>query len=228
MIVKFRVVRKDTKAPIQGAKIVLEHGESDGITNSAGEVEIVIFWSGNMMYSVDAAGYTKLSGTVQVPASGSILSMAELGAYVEPPKPPDPGEQIIGSVGTSCDLLTKDMFGQHWYSYRNRYTGLHVGWDSIRDDAEYLARQDKGCFAPPPPPPKTTDDVQKDVDILRGTLQGISSRVQDLISSITELGKGLTDLEARIKAWISESIFELLMKNLNAAAKDYKKQRGLI
>jgi len=180
------------------------------------------------MYSVEATGYTKMSGTVQIPTSGSITLQVEMGAYVPPPVPPASGEEIIGQVGPSCDLLAKYMFGQRWYSYRQRYTGFQSPWDSEWDDARRAAWDNKSCYLPPPPPPKTADDVQKDVDILRGTLQGISSRVQDLISSVTEMGKvisdigkAIVDLEARIKAWIEEQIIELLLRALDREAVKY-------
>jgi len=88
MIVKFIIVRKDTKAAIQDAKIVLEHGETDGITNAAGEAEIITYWSGNLMFSVTATGYDKVSGTVQVPTSGSVTRGVELDASAAPPVPP--------------------------------------------------------------------------------------------------------------------------------------------
>lgn len=225
MIVIFLVVRKDTKAAIAGAKIVLEHGETDGITNSAGEAEIVTYYSGNLMYSVTATGYDKASGTVQVPTSGSVTRGVEMGAYVAPPVPPPPGEAVIGTVGQSCDLLEKSMYGATWYRFRNRYTAGGSPWSGSLADATRSAEGNPSCFLPPPPPPTSADDVQKDVDILRGTLQGISSRVQDIITSITEMGKAFVDLEASIKAWITASVFELLMKNLNAAAIEYKKNR---
>lgn len=219
MIVKFQVVRKDTKAAIQGAKIVLEHGESDGITNSAGEAEIIIFWSGNMMYSVEATGYDKVSGTVQVPSSGTVTFAVELGAYVQPPVPPPSGEEIISTIGTSCDIMQKWMFGQAWYRHRNRYTGGGSSWDSEMDDARARANKDASCFVPPPPPPKTAEDVQKDVDILRGTLQGISARVQDIVTSIEQMGQAIVDLEARIKAWIQDMILDILIAGLNVQLK---------
>lgn len=214
MIVKFRILRKDTKAPIQGAKIVLEHGETDGITNSAGEVEIVVFWSGNLLYSVDASGYTKVSGTVTVPSSGTVTLVVELGAYAAPSVPPPSGEAIIGTVGQSCDILEKSMFGTTWFRHRNRYNANASSWDSSYSDAVAAANGDKSCFDPPPPPPKTANDVQKDVDILRGTLQGISSRIEDIVTSITETETALLDLEARIKAWISDMILEVLIAKL--------------
>jgi hypothetical protein len=225
MIVKFQVVRKDTKAGIQGAKIVLEHGESDGITNSAGEAEIVTYWSGNLMYSITATGYDKLSGTVQVPSSGTVTLAVELGAYAAPPVPPASGEEVIGTVGLSCDILRKNQYGNWWFRHRNRYNANGSSWDSSLSDAEAAANSDKSCFLPPPPPPKSADDVQKDVDILRSTLQGISSSVQDIVTSITEMGKALVDLEARIKAWITETVFELLMKNLDAGTREWRKKQ---
>jgi len=214
MIVKFRIVRKDTQAAIPGAKIVLEHGETDGITNSAGEAEIVIFWSGNMMFSVTATGYDKASGTVQVPTSGSITRGVELGAYVQPPVPPAEGETIEGRIGTSCSIVKKYMFNQNWYGVRHDRQGSVSGWEDTFQESVENAEKYNPCFETPPPPPETVEDVQKDVDILRGTLQGLGSRVQDLVTSITEMGKALVDLEARIKAWITESILDLIWSAL--------------
>jgi hypothetical protein len=247
VIVKFRVVRKDTKAAIAGAKIVLEHGETDGLTNGAGEAEIVTYWSGNLMYSVEAAGYTKVSGTVQVPAAGSILLAVEMGAYAAPPVPPPSGEEVIDTVGQSCDILRKNLYGNWWFRFRNRYTADGSPWSGSLSDAKRSAEGNPSCFRPPPPPPKSADDVQKDVDILRGTLQGISSRVQDLVTSITEMGHTLDAVKASIpalistaletalapvyaaidalKAWITETVFELLLKNLDAGTREWRKKQ---
>jgi hypothetical protein len=269
MIVKFVIVRKDTKAAIQGAKIVLEHGESDGLTNSAGEAEIIIFWSGNMMYSVEAPGYSKVSGTVQVPGSGSITFKVEMGALAAPSVPAPEGERVIQTVGQSCDILEKYMFGQAWYRHRNRYTGGGSSWDSELYDARQRAYKDASCNNPPPPPPKTVNDVQIDVDILRGTLQGIQARVQDLVTTITEMIKALTSDIARLrydteqqflsfaskmneierkvnnitfpsfdivlqpvytaidtmKKWIEDSIFDILLKNLDTGTQEWRKKQ---
>lgn len=214
MIVKFQVVRKDTKAPIQGAKIVLEHGETDGITNSAGEAEIVTYWSGNLMYSITATGYDKVGGTTGGATYPGTTILRELGAYVAPPVPPPPGESIVTTVGLSCDVLEKSMYGRSWFRFRNRYTADGSPWSGSLSDAIRSAEGNPSCYQPPPPPPKSVDDVQKDVDILRGTLQGISSRVQDLVTSITEMGKALVDLETKIKAWVIDSILDLIWSAL--------------
>lgn len=197
----------------------------------ARDIPITASWSGKTVQArTNSAGIVRFVEDIPLDAKiyGIGFSVQTRIVCDEPiiPPPPPPGEAVVGSVGTSCDIMQKYMFGSAWYRYRNRYTGSGSSWDSEIGDAEDLANDTPGCFAPPPPPPKTVDDVQKDVDILRGTLQEISSAVQDLVTSITETGKAIVDVEMRVKVWISEVVFELLMKNLNASAIEFKKLRG--
>ncbi len=226
MIVRFQVVRKDTKAPIQGAKVTLEKGESVGITDAEGVADIVTYWSGNLIYSVEAVGFSSVGGTTGGCVYPACIKGVELGVFVAPPLPPPGGEQVIGSIGTSCDLMQKSMFGRTWYSYRQRYTGAHWTWDSERGDAEYYGGRDPACSAPPPPPPKTVAEVSKDVDILRGTIQGVSSRIQDLATSLSEgfvgvgkrideLQKGLDGIWDKLDAWLVERIVGLMLRALD-------------
>ncbi len=185
-------------------------------------------------------------------------------AETKEPVPVPGGETVIGTVGQSCDILEKYMFERAWYKHRNRYTGYGSSWDSELDDARHKAYEDKSCNDAPPPPPRGVDDVQKDVDILRGTISMIEGRVQDIVTSITEMGKALDAVKASIpglitaalepalkpvyaaidalktgtqtmidtalksvytaidnlKAWITDNVFELLMKKLDQGAKD--------
>lgn len=57
------------------------------------------------------------------------------------------------------------------------------------------------------------------IESVQDAYRGIETEVQDRM-------KAIADVEARIRSWIADSIFELLMKNLNAAAVEYRKQRG--
>ena len=244
MIVKFRVVRKDTKAAIQGAKIVLEHGETDGITNSAGEAEIIIFWSGNMMYSVEAVGYSKVSGTVQVPGSGSITLTVELGAFAVPVTPPTSGEESVRRIQNSCTLVRSYMVGSMWYNIRHDQRGLLTAWNR---DWEYVARQDQvvtWCAEIAPPPPKSADDVAKDVDILRSALQSLTGPISALTQAIDDIRTAIAamfdSLSSRIqsvetkvaaiklpdieglKLWIEEQIIAILLRALDREVKGMK------
>lgn len=233
MIVRFRVVRKDNLQPIQGAKVTLETGESVGITNAQGEAEIRTEWWAVLKYSVEATGYGTVYDSFVFPAGDVQKIDVEMGAFVDPGTPTPGGENVIGSIGTSCDLLHKYMFGRAWYSYRNRYTGEHWSWDSELGDAEHSARGNIGCFAPPPPPPKTVDEVSKDVDILRGTIQGVSSRIQDLATGIMqglagiskridEMQKGLDAIWDKLEAWLVERIVRIVLAGLDREAEAKK------
>lgn len=165
MIVKFVVVRKDTEAAVAGAKIVLEHGETDGITNAAGEAEIITYWSGSLMFSVTATGYDKASGTVQVPTSGSVTRGVKLGAYVAPAVPPPEGEEFQARIGTSCSIVRKWMFNSYWYGVIHDRSGSLSGWEDTYEEAVANANGNDSCFETPPPPPETVEDVQVDVDL---------------------------------------------------------------
>lgn len=237
MIVRFHVVRKDNQAPVQGAKCTLSKGENVGITDSQGFADVETWWSGNLIYQIQAEGYATVSGTVEVPTSGSITFKVELGAFTAPEPTPPPGEQIIGTVGSACDILSKVMFNRSWFSYRQRYTGYHWVWDSEADDAYHAASRNPDCYLPAPPPPKTVDEVSKEVDILRDTIHGVSQRIENIATSlaegfasltksiedlagsltkrIDELQKGLDAIWDKLEVWLVERIIDIIIKAAN-------------
>lgn len=171
----------------------------------------------------DSAGLAKFAEDIPQDAKVYSIGFATVTRIAcqetKEPYVPGPEEHVISTVGLSCDILEKSMFGRSFYRHINRYTGSGSAWDSELSDARQKAYKDTSCNNPPPPPPKTVNDVQKDVDILRGTISALDSRVQDLITSINRLGQGLIDLEARIKAWIQDKILDILIAGLNAQLK---------
>lgn len=163
------------------------------------------------------------------------------------PLPLGPKEEIRGTVGTSCDLINNYSFARSVYYGRNRYTGQLTEQSMDYETARGKAERSSVCQQQPPPTAKDWQDgIQKQVtsgfdalskyftDGLKSVTESWQNGIFDLEARITgvlskeisDRVKALLDLDARIKAWISESIFELLLKNLNASAIEYKKSRG--
>lgn len=141
------------------------------------------------------------------------------------PLPLAPKEETLGSIGSSCDMINNYSFARSVYYGRNRYTGETTAQSMDYETARGSAERSSICQQTPPPTAKDWQDgIQKQVT---AGFDALSKYVTDGLKSVTDSAqKGILDLEARMKAWISESIFELLMKNLNASAIEYKKQRG--
>jgi hypothetical protein len=105
--------------------------------------------------------------------------------------------------------------------------------------AQNKAHSDERCFKRFEPAPTEEEKITRNViervqgqieKALSGFAEAVTAQITVVLEKIQKEAdariKALIDLEARIKAWITESIFELLMKNLNAAAIEYKKKRG--
>ena len=60
-------------------------------------------------------------------------------------------------------------------------------------------------------------------------IMGVLGKIQDALSAVQQEAqariKAIVDLEARIKAWISEMVFELLLKNLDAGTREWRKKQ---
>lgn len=142
-----------------------------------------------------------------------------------PPQPPKfpqkpgeplelpPKEEVIGQVGTRCDLINNFSFSRSIYTYRDRYTGRYgengMDWQEIRGKAE----RDPGCFLPAPPTAADWQDgIQKQVT---AGFDALSKYVTDGLRSVNDSWqKGIIDLEGRIKAWIRDKILEMLLMKL--------------
>jgi len=237
MLIRFTLTRKDTGAPIPNARIEVEKAEQVGFTDSQGKAEIITYWSGNWMYNITASGYEKLGGTLNnrdIPVLA--LSWTMLYNATSTPPAPGPSEEIIDRVGTSCSILRSTGFGQSFFQGRHdrngNFTSRHADLEYVRGVASRLS----SCFETPPPPPKTVGEVADEVTTLQKLLNSTVGKIENLgqmVSDIVAAGqkevqdriKDVLDLEARIKAWISNTVFELLLKNLDAGTREHGKVR---
>jgi len=186
------------------------------------------FWSGQ---------HTAILHVIAFPAQTVVFSVKAVD-YVTPPKipppqppqfPQKPGEPLplgpkeerLGSVGSSCDMINNYSFSRSVYYGRNRYTGAQTEQSMDFETAKGKAERSSICQQVPPPTAKDWQDgIQKQVT---AGFDALSKYVTDGVKSVTESWQnGILDLEARMKAWIEEQILMLLLKNLNAAAKDYR------
>ncbi len=238
MLIRFSVTRKDSGAPVPGARIEVEKAETIGFTDSQGKAELITYWSGNWLYSVIAPGYEKVSGSLNnrdIPVLDFGVSL--LYNAISPPSTPGPKEEIIQRIGTSCSIINNYSFARSAYQVRHDRNGnlssLHMDLEEVRA----IANRSVACFETPPPPPKTTDELGAEVSTLQkllnstvGKIENLAQGIEDIISKAEteakEWRKGILDLEGRLKSWIKEMVFELLLENLNSAAIDYKKLRG--
>ncbi len=215
-----------------------------GYTDGAGQFSFVTVTTEMYELYVEKEEYTLFSA-IQTPRYEDSSIDISLTKLAGPPGTPTPGgETVIGSIGTSCDLLQKDMFGRTWYSYRNKYTRSHWAWDSEYADAQYTASKDTGCFAPPPPPPMTVDDVSKRTDQLGKTVEDTAKRVSEtergleqekqdrssgqntLSGMIDALGKKMSALDGiwdRLEAWLVERLVALMLRALDREVPEAKK-----
>lgn len=141
-----------------------------------------------------------------------------------PPKPGEPlplspKEEVIGTVGTRCDIINNYSFARSVYSYRDRYTDSRGGMSMDLENTRGIASRDSRCFQPAPPTAKDWQDgIQKQVT---AGFDALSKYVADGLKSVTESWQnGIIDLEARIKAWISDNILELLLTKLMEGRKN--------
>jgi hypothetical protein len=238
MLIRFSVTRKDTGAGVPNARIEVDKAETVGFTDSQGKAEIVTYWSGNWPYSVTAPGYDKVSGTLNnrdIPVLDFSVSL--LYTAISRPLPPNSNESDLGPIGSTCELYVQGTNGNFYYQARHHDGSVITSWNKDEEEVVGKANRDSRCHEIPKPPPKTVDEVASEVTTLQkllngtvGKIEAIGQNIQDIWTKLeTEAAdrlKGLLDLEIRLKAWVQNMIFELLMNNLNAAAIEYKKQRG--
>ncbi len=232
MLIRFSVTRKDTGAGIPNARIEVEKAETVGFTDPQGKAEIVTYWSGNWSYSVTAPGYEVVRGTLNnrdIPVLDFGVSL--LYNAISPPSTPGPKEEIIARVGTSCSIINNYTFSRSAYQVRHdrdgNLTSLHMDLPEIRD----IANRTAACFEIPPPPPKTIGEVADEVTTLQkllnstvGKIENLAQGIGDIISKAeteaAEWRKGIFDLEARIKAWIENTILEIIWAALTRPKKE--------
>lgn len=237
MLIRFFVTRKDTGAGVPNARIEVEKAETVGFTDSQGKAELITFWSGNFAYSVSAPGYGYVSGTVDnrdIPVLNFGVSLLYSAKSTTPN--PGPSEETVGRIGTSCSIIRNTAFDRSFFQIRHDRSGNITSLHSDLQEVKGQGERTPACFETPPPPPKTTDELGSEVSTLQkllnstvGKIENLTQGIGDIISKAAEEAqawrKGILDLEARMKAWFEEQILMLLLKNLNAAAKEYRSRK---
>lgn len=232
MLIRFSVTRKDNGQPIQGARIEIEKAETIGFTDSQGKAEIVTYWSGNWNYTVTSAGYDKITGTLNnrdIPVLDFSATM--LYNVTPPPSYPGPSEQITGRIGTSCSIIRNVSFDRSFFQIRHDRSGNITSLHSDLQEVKGIGERTAACFEVPPPPPKTTDELGGEVTTLQKLLNGAVGKLENLVQGLADIVgkveteasdrlKGLLDLEARLKTWISDMILELLLTKLMEGRKN--------
>lgn len=175
-------------------------------TTSDGMISFDLVSPGTYNVTVSSAGYQTFQGDLTF---GHYSNIADVTLDPELPVPP-------GDTGVCFAETYNTDYGRRW-TYTHPDLGRIGGDYDSRDRAEGAARGDNRCKIRYPPP------LTEEERITRNVVQRVQGQIE---TAITNALAPFADLEARIKAWITNSIFELLMKNLNAAAIEYKKQRG--
>lgn len=150
---------------------------------------------------------------------------------IDLPKPPvfpeKPGEPLplpegwsdLGQITEVCDLVGQGTHGNFFYNFRNRYTDQQDSWQRDMQETIERAKRHAICQGKAPPTAKDwQDSIQKQVT---AGFDALSKYVTDGLKSVTgSWQNGLMDLEARLKAWISDMILEILLKKLMEGRKD--------
>lgn len=234
MLIRFTLTRKDTGAPIPGARIEIEKAETVGFTDSSGKAEIVTYWSGNWMYNVTAAGYDKISGTLNntdIPVLDFSATM--LYNVTPPPSYPGPSEEITGRIGTSCSIIRNTSFGQSFFQIRHDRSGNVTSLHSDAQEVIGIGNRTPACFEVPPPPPKTPDEIGAEVTTLQKLLNGAVGKIDNIVAGLAELGQAVLsqgqDLQRSIDAiwdklegWLINRILGIILKALDKEVKEMK------
>lgn len=218
MLIRFTVIRKDSGAPIPGARIEIEKAETIGFTDNQGKAELVTYWSGNWLYSVTAPGYAVISGTLNnrdIPVLDFGVSL--LYNAISPPLTPGFKEEILERIGTSCSIINNYSFSKSAYQVRHDRLGnlssLHMDLSEVRS----IAARSIACFEIPLPPPKTPDELSAEVTTLQKLINSTVGKIENLAQGIEDIAakaanealawrKGLFDLEAKVTGILSKEI----------------------
>lgn len=159
---------------------------------------------GSVYLTYPAAGY-KIE-LITTPAAGQPPVLPQPDPPQLPPKPgeiiPLPGGEIHQKyIGTRCELVSKAMFNQQFFAYREMYSNKHSSWESRAQNAVDAAMSDSTCFLPAPPTPA---DWQTGIEQqVKTGFDGLGKYLSDgLKSAADSMTLGLLDLEARLKAWV--------------------------
>lgn len=232
MLIRFLLTRKDNGQPIQGARIEVEKAETVGFTDSQGKAEIVTFWSGNWAYTITAAGYEKITGTLNnrdIPVLDFSVTM--LYNVISQPSQPGPSEQITGRIGTSCSIIRNTSFGQSFFQIRHDRTGNVTSLHSDLPEVIGIGERTASCFEVPPPPPKTTEEIGAEVTTLQKLLNGTVGKIDNLVKGLADLGAkvagqgdelkaGLDGIWDKLEGWLIERILDIIWAALTRSKKE--------
>ncbi len=227
MLIRFTLTRKDTGAPIQGARIEVEKAETVGFTDMNGKAELVTFWSGNWGYNITAPGYEKMTGTLNnrdIPVLD--LSWTMLYTAKSPPSIPGPSEEIVGRIGTSCSIIRNTSFGRSFFQIRHDRSGNVTSLHSDLPEVRGIGERTAACYEVPPPPPKSTDELGSEVTTLQKLLNGAVGKIDNLVQGLADIGQAVTkqgdDLQGaingiwdKLEGWLIERIVGILLKALD-------------
>lgn len=233
---EFTITDGTTNTPLSGVTIRLTEYNTGAdidtqITNQAGKTESFVN-PGELRYSITKAAYLERTGRLYKTSLNESynVTLFQIPTTEQPPNmpPPDPpqlppkpgeiiprrdGEYHNSYVGTRCEVVSKSMFNQQFWAYREMYTGRYGRWESSYHNAPDAANADPACFIPAPPTPA---DWQTGIEQqVKTGFDGLGKYISDGLKSAADtLTLGLLDLEARLKAWIADMILELLLMKL--------------
>lgn len=159
MALYFYIADGETLAPVMmHGKLTAGtyYAEADSIL-FMGSAQLAFYPPADTDYTlvVSATGYQTKTFTGRTPTTGEVSR----DIYVYPTAAPTPapsGETVYGTVGTSCELVTKQIFGRNWSAYRNKYTNYHSSWYEYADDTQHFAEGNPDCFVVPEAEPSPT------------------------------------------------------------------------
>lgn len=227
-IILFRVTRKDSGAPVPGARVEVEKAERAEVTNEKGEAEIVTYWSGNFSYSVAAPGFEVVRGTVNNRDTPYMLFLVSL-LYSAGATAPPSGGINLGDIGTSCKFNQFGMGGQIFFEVRHPSQGrIHQG--ASADDVRNAGLRDSRCWEEPQTSTESlasSQDLKKERQERQGAIQQIQDMIGDIVSAAQEEAqswrKAIDGIWDQLEGWLIERIVGILLKGLDREVEEMKK-----
>jgi len=173
------------------------------------------FLPGLIIFSVKDVNNTVVQSLgVNIPAAEYVPPPPPPPSPIPPELPPDfpsvqqPGQDIIGYVGTRCDIVVLHKYTHDVWYYKNRLTGTLGTQRRTKGDAFIDANKDQNCFIPLPPTTeeklaseiqerKTADEMEKNTrEELVKSLSGLLANLQKGFAEVVDL---VSNISARIQ-----------------------------